>query len=374
MAKPKILIIENSIAVTGALKSIIRSSLSLQDQYHFIFVMPAKSTAISYVRQNGFDCMELEMREIRKSVSALLLYLPFLILNTKRIFQIVKLKQIDIISNNDFYNLLPALYRLCGGKVPYVTYVRFLPNKFPSILVQLWYGLHVKSASSVIAVSEAVKRQLKPSKKLVVVPNELPQDEVEYKPPYSTEILYVANYIAGKGHYKALESFARLDERFSSWHLKFIGGDMGLQKNQNYKHELMQKAHMLGIADRVQWNSFSENIGKEYSRAGLILNFSESESFSLTCLEAMYYGRPLIATRCGGPEEIIEDGYSGILVPVGDTIAMAEAMEKLMGDKDQRLRLAANAFDSIRERFAYNNTIGKLKIVYQNALRSINNF
>ena len=56
-----------------------------------------------------------------------------------------------------------------------------------------------------------------------------------------------------------------------------------------------------------------------------MLNFSESESFSMTCLESLYYGTPLIATDSGGPAELFKHGESGHLVPNRDVQAMAKA-------------------------------------------------
>ena len=83
-----------------------------------------------------------------------------------------------------------------------------------------------------------------------------------------------------------------------------------------------------------------------------MLNFSEGESFSMTCLEAAFYGTPVIATRCGGPEEIIEDGQTGILVPVKDIDAMQTAILKLAGDVSLRKRLAAAGKEYVRQKFS----------------------
>jgi glycosyltransferase involved in cell wall biosynthesis len=54
------------------------------------------------------------------------------------------------------------------------------------------------------------------------------------------------------------------------------------------------------------------------------------ESFGLTIVEAMVRGVPVVATRCGGPEELIADGETGFLVPVGDTEAMADRIAVLL--------------------------------------------
>ena len=104
MRKRRILIIENSVAITGALKSIIRSSEGLFDSYEFIFLLPKNSDATPHVRALGFEVSELPMKELRKNFFSLVFYLPFLFYNSVRLFQIVRRLKIELITVNDFYN------------------------------------------------------------------------------------------------------------------------------------------------------------------------------------------------------------------------------------------------------------------------------
>ncbi len=66
---------------------------------------------------------------------------------------------------------------------------------------------------------------------------------------------------------------------------------------------------------------------------------AEFESFSMVVIEAMSYAKPVIATCCGGPEEIVEDGKTGFLIPIGDPQALAERMLKLAESPDLRREL-----------------------------------
>src|SRR5215204_6544898 len=111
MARPRILIVENSIAVTGALVSIVRSCRDLEEHFDFFFVLPKKSMARGYVLNAGFPVYELPLKEIRKSLS-IVFYIPYLIENTIRLSNLVKSLKIDLINVNDFYNLVAASYRL----------------------------------------------------------------------------------------------------------------------------------------------------------------------------------------------------------------------------------------------------------------------
>ena len=98
MSNPRILIIENSIAITGALKSIVRSSESLKANYTFVFLLPAKSSATAYIRGLGFEAYELPMKEIRKNILSLIIYVPMLFYNSIKLFQLIRKLNIDLIS------------------------------------------------------------------------------------------------------------------------------------------------------------------------------------------------------------------------------------------------------------------------------------
>jgi len=126
---------------------------------------------------------------------------------------------------------------------------------------------------------------------------------------------------------------------------------MGLAKNAAYRAELVSEAVSLGLGERVEFHEPVEDILAGIEGADVVLNFSESESFSHTCVEAGLLGRPVIATRCGGPEEIVEDGTTGLLVPCGDVEMMARAMQELAASPELRQQLGRAAWARTRERF-----------------------
>lgn len=371
MSKPRITIVENSIDVTGALHSIMRSSRGLVSRFEFEVVIPEKSKLTSNA-VDPFVLHRLPMREIRKTIADLLIYFPALIRNVIRFRKLINRSGSTLICNNDFYNLIPALYRMFGGHVPYICYVRFLPDRFPPTLVSFWCRLHLKYASKIIAVSDVVKRQLPAHPKVIVVHNELPEYEVPLLSAASKKkILCVSNYIRGKGQDMVIKSFAAVASKYPDWQLIFVGGDMGLEKNKAYLAALQSLTNELSIGDRVVFHRFSSDTRAYYQGASIVVNFSDSESFSLTCLEAMYNGRAVVATQSGGPGEIIEDQKTGLLIPVGDALSASIALEKLMAEDSFRERLGNDAYEAVRKKFSFDNTIGKLGTVYQEAINGI---
>jgi glycosyltransferase involved in cell wall biosynthesis len=360
MNKPRVLIIENSLDFTGGLNSTLRSSRWLSDQFDFQFLLPSGSRSSLYLQEAGFRVHEMPMQEIRKSLAAMIMYIPRLLRNTSRFAKLVKRHRIDVMISNDYYNLIPPIYKSLGGKIPYLCFVRLLPSRFPGTLVGMWYRLHARHADKILAVSEKVKAQLPANNKIIVQYDGLESDSVADYNMESTTILYLANYIPGKGQEYAVKSFAKICREFPGWKVRFVGSEMGLEKNRKFKRRLAEVAAKLGCDSQFEWKEFTTNTRREFDGAAIVLNFSDSESFSLTVQEALFHGRPVIATDSGGPTEIIDDGTSGIIVARRDVDSMAAAMKRLMSHPEERRQMGEAGHRRMVERFNPSMTFAKL--------------
>lgn len=90
---------------------------------------------------------------------------------------------------------------------------------------------------------------------------------------------------------------------------------------------------------------------------------SEQESFGLTAIEALAMETPVVATRCGGPEEIIVDGETGLLVPVKDPCALADAITRLLRDPKFSRRLGVRGRNHVGEYFGVDQYIESVQRV-----------
>lgn len=136
-----------------------------------------------------------------------------------------------------------------------------------------------------------------------------------------------------KGYSDLLRAFATVRQK-SPCRLVILGEGQEQQA-------LKKLAANLDISNDVAFLGFQENPFSFMAHSNIFVLSSHWEGFGNVIIEAMACGVPVISTNCPyGPSEIITDGVNGLLVPVGDTDAMAEAILKLLKDEPLRKRLA----------------------------------
>ncbi len=369
------LLVDNSRAITGALNALRHATLPLQESgLAFVFVLPSSSTARPVLEADGYIVHELPFVEISRRKGDLLRYPFALLLNGWRLWRLAKRKKANIIHLNDFYNLTGYVAKaLSLGRLRIITHVRFLPQSLPQPLARTWRWLSGRLANRTVCVSQAVGRYFEGVANAQVIYDPLPGTE-RHPPPHlprpdgAVELLYLSNYIPGKGQDLALAAFRRAYAQDPRLRLRFVGGDMGMAKNREFRQRLEAEVQQAGLGGVVRFEGFAADVEQVIKEADILLNFSESESFSLTCLDALFYGTPLIASDCGGPAELFEHGQSGLLVPNRDVVAMAAAINQLAADAELRVRFAAAGRAFVRQKFAPANTYEALGRLYRQVL------
>ena len=120
------------------------------------------------------------------------------------------------------------------------------------------------------------------------------------------------------------------------------------------------------IEDNVLFLGKSNEIDEILCFSDLFILPSEQESFGLAALEAMAHGVPVVCSDVGGLQEVIENGVSGFLCPVGDAKAMAEKVIHLLDDKDRLELFKRNAYESSKK-FDIKNIIIHYESLYEQA-------
>lgn len=128
---------------------------------------------------------------------------------------------------------------------------------------------------------------------------------------------------------------------------------------------LEARAAALGVVDRVAFAGERRDVAELVRHADLFLLTSENESFGLAALEALASGVPVVATRAGGIVDVVRDGETGLLAPVGDVSALASALDALLTDEARRARLGIAAVADARARFRPEPIIDQYEALYR---------
>jgi len=134
--------------------------------------------------------------------------------------------------------------------------------------------------------------------------------------------------------------------------------------------QLLREVIILGLKDYVRFLGWREDIPEILSISDIVVVPSLTEGFGIVVLEAYASGKPVIATNVGGLPEIVENNVSGLLVPPQDSETLAEAIIKLVVDKN--LREAMGRRGRIKsEQFSLENMYKKLEEVYTKCLAKV---
>ena len=159
-----------------------------------------------------------------------------------------------------------------------------------------------------------------------------------------------------KGTDDLIRAVSQLGSEFPDLHLVSIGGGDDLARLQKLADEL-------GAAHNVH---FLQHLSREqlaacYARADVFAMPSAGEGFGLVFLEAMAFGKPVVAAACGGALDLIHDGENGLLVPPRDATALIAAMRRLLRDQVLRAALGKKGALVAREKYCFETFEAKVE-------------
>ncbi len=246
--------------------------------------------------------------------------------------------------------------------------------------LQLWAGY---VPHQIICVSEAVAMQLgtapRVCSKVIVLWNAIDTGQAIYSrpacvPPDDVRVPVVgtvARLTPWKGHEVVLRAAARLRERGVDFRWR-IAGDESLG-SPGYHDYLASLISALDLADRVSLVGWQDDMPAFYRSLDLLVHPPiEPEPFGLVLAEAIVAGLPVIATRGGGIDALVEAGV-GILVPPGRPDALADAVSSVLSDLEDWQRRAGAARTVAVRAFDIGGYIGKLVDIYESLEGSVRN-
>lgn len=225
-----------------------------------------------------------------------------------------------------------------------------------------WLRLTRRIPDAVVCVSEAVRRVAERREGLdaarttvirngIEEPGEVPEDAVaalrrELGFPEGAPVVgMVANLNRSvKGVDRFLGAVPAILEQVPEARFVVVGGG-------DDEEGLRETARRAGLADRVSFPGYREDVATFYALMDVSVLTSRSEGLSITLLESMGHGLPVVATRVGGNPEVVVDGETGILVPSDDLGIFADRVAELLRDPGKRAEMGRAGRERVRQDF-----------------------
>jgi len=172
-------------------------------------------------------------------------------------------------------------------------------------------------------------------------------------------------YVATVARFHPVKDHAMLLRAFQVVAGKRADVDLLLAGDGPLREELRQQARSLGIENRVLFLGVRRDVPEILQAVNVFALTSVSEAASLTLLEAMASGLPVVVTDVGGNPEIVCKGSAGFLVPRGDAAAAAAAILRLLDDPRTAAAMGAAGRARVQERYQLQQTVEKYWRLYQ---------
>lgn len=229
-------------------------------------------------------------------------------------------------------------------------------NKLKQLFAKFWMKSLVGKLNrldQLVVLTDKSKISWPELSNVTVIPDPIPLSTfLSVSDLHAKRVITIGRYAYQKGYDLLLQAWAEVEKHYTDWKLEIYG--MGDQSP--YRHIITD----LGIdTNRCLLNGPVDDVGQVYKNSSIFVLSSRFEGFGLVLVEAMACGLPVVSFDCpAGPDEIITDGYDGLLVPSGDVKVLAQKLMFLMADEGLRKRLSQNACQSA-QRYEMNLIAGK---------------
>jgi len=180
-------------------------------------------------------------------------------------------------------------------------------------------------------------------------------------PPGVPVVLALARMQRHKGLHHVIAAAPAILARHPDARIVLCGGAL-FGHDEAYPDELAAQAARLGVAARLLQTGFVDEQTKRdlLDAAAVVVHAADREPFGIAVLEAMATGTPVVVTDAAGPSYLVEDGRTGVVVPRGDVVRLADAVAGVL---DEPARAAALGAEARREVLARHTTAGMARAV-----------
>ncbi len=261
----------------------------------------------------------------------------------------------------------PVLWHLAGGELVSLPTIRYGGRL--TARGRLWSWIALRGAARITAASPSIVREagafgFRAERLILGVDLERwSVKEPRHRAPRApVRLLQVASINRVKDQGTLLQAMVHLQEACVDYHLYIVGED-------TLDGEMERRAKSLSVIDRVTFRGFVPHgqLHDMMAQADLLVVSSLHEGGEVVTLEAAVCGVPVVGTRVGHVEALAPD--AAVAVPVGDALALAEAIATVLEDEDRRLQLAREAQRRATAHDA-EATAGRVEEIYEEMIRS----
>ena len=221
----------------------------------------------------------------------------------------------------------------------------------------------LRAVSRVIVVSNAFRGEIiasgVPASRVVTIHNAIDAEAFRTRDPVDRDRLarglglsdrdrvvsVIARLIPEKGHLHFLQAAKRIANRMPDVRFLIVGEGRS-------RPDLEVATEELALSDRVRFLGHRHDVAALMDLSDIIVLPSVREYYPNVLLEAAAAARPTVGTTVGGVPDIIVDGETGLLVPSGDSEALADAMERVLRDREWASEMGRRARELVGERFS----------------------
>lgn len=238
-------------------------------------------------------------------------------------------------------------------------------------------------ASRIVAVSSAVGRQLTSQRlvapeKIVVIRNGIDVDNFINTKTMLERAQYlwtlgipddcllvgsIGELRALKRHDDFIKAAALVAAKVPSAHFVIAGVDTSTNKEVRQQLKTLVVAH--GLKERMHFLGWLDDAAPLLGSMDVFVSASETESFGLAIAEAMASGTAVVSTATVGAAELIVEGETGLLVPIGEVEQMANAITSVLTDENKRRQFGVEGQRVVSEQFSLDRMVNELEGVYE---------
>ena len=172
----------------------------------------------------------------------------------------------------------------------------------------------------------------------------------------------IAQLIPWKRYEDFIDGMASVAPKHPDARFLLVGEDR--DPEGRYLASLKERVARLAMEERFEFMGFRTDIARVMGMLDVVVLSSDNEPFGRVLIEAMAASRPVVATEGGGVSEIVEDGKTGILVPLRDAQALARAVDSLLGEPERAHEMGTAGRRRVEAHFSIQTHVSRIEDLY----------